>query len=65
MIGPGKYDDICTQVREATKAEGIVLIVINGEHGGGFSVQAPLVYHLRLPELLRNVADEIERAGCV
>ena len=28
---PGKYDDLCTGVREVAKAEGTVLIILNGE----------------------------------
>ena len=39
MFGPGKYDELCTAAREETKAVGVVLIVIDGEHGNGFSCQ--------------------------
>jgi hypothetical protein len=37
--GPGKYDDACTAAREATEAAGVILIVLGGQHGSGFSVQ--------------------------
>lgn len=59
-IGPGKYDAHATAAREATRAGGVVLIVIDGAHGAGFSVQATAAVTLRLPELLRTVADMIE-----
>lgn len=38
--GPGKYDDVCTLVRETTKAQAAVVLVLNGDRGSGFSVQA-------------------------
>lgn len=60
MIGPGKYDDLCTAAREQAKAEGAILIIINGEHGGGFSCQTTLETALKLPRILRDMADDIE-----
>lgn len=59
--GPGKYDAECTRVRDATNADGVILIVIGGTLGQGFSVQAPLEVIARLPETLRDVANQIER----
>lgn len=61
MLGPGKYDDECTKVREATKSRGVLLAVFDGSKGHGFSVQADLETTLRLPEILRFIADQIER----
>ncbi|MGA7807863.1 hypothetical protein [Bradyrhizobium sp.] len=63
MIGPGKYDTQCTWVRKELQAEGVILLVIGGKHGAGFSVQASLKLILELPRLLRDVADEIEKRG--
>lgn len=60
-IGPGKYDDHATQVRTATGADAVVVIVVNGDKGSGFSVQTNAAMTLRLPELLRIMADDIER----
>jgi hypothetical protein len=62
-IGPGKYDDECTHVRLETKAAGVLLIVIDGEHGSGFSCQADVVTTLMLPELLETVARRLRRDG--
>ncbi len=61
--GPGKYDDACTAARLATDAAGVVLIVLGGKQGSGFSVQVEgedLTW--ALPALLRSVADQIEAA---
>ena len=59
-IGPGAYDDICTEIRERTKAGAVILIVAGGDRDEGFSMQAPLVFSLKLPSILRAVADSIE-----
>jgi hypothetical protein len=59
-IGPGKYDDLCTLVREKAKARAVIVIIIGGEHGEGFSVQTedPFII-LRLPLVLERVAASI------
>jgi hypothetical protein len=36
------------------------LIVFGGEHGDGFSMQATLEHTLKLPQMLREIADKIE-----
>jgi len=59
MEGPGKYDDLCTFVREQAKADAAIVIVFNGEKGSGFSVQAPLAVALSLAETLSNIATDI------
>ena len=58
-MGPGKYDPYVTDIREKTGAYGVVLIVLGGEHGNGFSVQADGDTTLRLPELLEQMAADI------
>jgi len=62
-LGPGKYDDLCTYVREQAKADGALVIVINGTRGVGFSCQADLQTTLLLPELLENIAKQIRESG--
>lgn len=59
-LGPGKYDDWCTKVREETQAEGVILVVIGGEKGSGFSCQLTLEDLSGIPVVLRTIADEIE-----
>jgi hypothetical protein len=39
QMATGKYDDLCTYVREQTKADGVVVIVVGGDKGHGFAVQ--------------------------
>lgn len=64
MLGPGKYDDILTEVRELVgvgdEAGGaVILIVIGGKRGNGFCVQADLEHTLMLPDMLEHVAREM------
>lgn len=58
--GPGKYDDLCTAARDGAKAKGAILLVVEGDRGSGFSVQAPLRIIVSLPNILRTMADQIE-----
>ena len=57
---PGKYDDLCTYVRETAKATGAIVVVTDGESGHGFSVQGDLAFILGISKMLRVIADEIE-----
>ena len=62
-LGPGKYDDVCTEIREKTKAEGVIVLVIGGERGSGFSCQADIFNTAMLPATLRSIADQIEQSS--
>lgn len=57
--GPGKYDVLTTMVREGAKARGVVVIVVEGVQGSGFSIQAEPEVVATLPELLELMAKEI------
>jgi hypothetical protein len=60
-VGPGKYDNECTQIMHRTSADAVVLIVTGGDRGHGFSVTWNLSKGFPdLPTILRKVADEIE-----
>jgi hypothetical protein len=64
-IGPGKYDVEATMVMRRTQAAGVLLIILEGDKGNGFSlasfdVQATLDITLTLPKLLREMADQID-----
>jgi hypothetical protein len=62
-LGPGKYDDLCTYVREKAKADAAIVIVVGGPKGHGFSCQADLLTTAALPELLETLAKQIREAG--
>ena len=59
-IGPGKYDEEATWVREQTHAQGVIVVVFGGDRGEGFAAQLDLRYTETLPQILRNIADQIE-----
>lgn len=59
-IGPGKYDDLCTYVREQAKAQGAIILVLGGEQGEGFCCQADLAVTAALPQILRHIADTMQ-----
>jgi enoyl-CoA hydratase/carnithine racemase len=60
-MGPGKYDDLATYVRDTAKARGVLVIVLDGEKGSGFSCQTDVQTLIGLPAMLRDVADNIEK----
>lgn len=62
-MGPGKYDALASIVRTRAAAAGVIVIVLDGKRGSGFSVQATAEVTARLPEILRVMADEIEHDG--
>jgi hypothetical protein len=61
MDAPGKYHDICTYARETAKADGAILIIINGEHGQGMDTQLPPEMESKIPDILRYAAYLIEQ----
>jgi hypothetical protein len=62
-LGPGKYDDEVTALRERFHAAGVVLIVIGGDRGQGFCAQLPLAHTLMIADMLESVAREIRASG--
>jgi len=69
--GPGKYDDVCTAARleagvdVAGRGGGVVLMVLGGKLGTGFSVQADLRTLAQLPNILESIAAQLRAAGPV
>ncbi len=65
--GPGRYDDLCTYVRERARADAAVVIVLGGSVGSGFSLQCAecCAADLRrqLPSILEHITAQI-RADC-
>lgn len=67
-MGPGKYDELCTLVREKTgigltRGGAVAVLVIGGERGSGFSVQADPEHARLLPDLLEDIARQIRADG--
>ncbi len=60
--GPGKFDVLCTYVREKAGAEGAAIVVIDSDASNvGFSVQCPRDHYQKLAAVFRHIANEIER----
>lgn len=60
--GAGKYDELCTKVREEAKADGAIVIVFNGVLGCGFSVQSPPEITAKLPDIFEDIAKQIRES---
>lgn len=60
MIGAGKYDAACAEAGRLCGATGCILIVVDGQHGPGFSAHLTGEMVLKIPTALRQVADQIE-----
>jgi hypothetical protein len=59
-IGAGKLDDWCTTIREATGAEGVIIITHGRtQEARGFSAQLTLPAQLALPDILEEIARQI------
>ena len=61
-LGPGKYDNLCTIVRKRAQAAAAIVIVVGGNRGHGFSVQANETAALALPAILEQIASEMRRS---
>ena len=65
MTGGGRYGDLCEGTLIQAKADGVVLLVLGGVHGNGFSIAAKVGEDrnvlVQLPEILRDVAASIEK----
>ncbi len=61
MFGPGKYDELLIESLKKVKALRGVLIVLDGEKGPGFSAKLADVDFIKMPNTLRNIANQIEK----
>ena len=60
--GPGKYDKVCTDVREKTNAKAAIVLVIDGDSGTGFSCQGAPDTTAQLPGILETMARQIRES---
>jgi hypothetical protein len=59
--GPGKYDDLCTYVREQSNARAACVIVWGGNKGHGFACQITDPAMIQsLPEMLEDIARQMK-----
>lgn len=57
---PGIYDDLCTRARIETQAQGVVVVVIKGNLGSGFSVQVEDESQIPLlADIFEDIAGQI------
>lgn len=61
MKGPGRYDDLATRARKDASASAVILVILGGSKGSGFSVQSRTDIAPRaVAMILRDMADRIE-----
>jgi hypothetical protein len=65
-LGPGKYDDITSRVRAAVgitdeTGGGVLVIVLGGDRGNGFSCQADIATTLMIPDILEDVIKQMRQ----
>lgn len=62
-MGPGKYDKECEAALQATRGDCVLLIVLGGNRGSGFSMSATIHgFGVDVPKILRETADQIEQS---
>lgn len=60
--GPGKYNDLCVEAMEKAKAKCAIVIIMDGEHGNGFSVNATSPDYIHaLPKMLMVMAMKVQQ----
>lgn len=58
--GPGKYDEESSRLQEKYQAEGVIVIVVGGSKGEGFSVTGTVEFAMVMPQMLRYMAEQLE-----
>lgn len=61
-MGPGKYDDLATYVREQAQATGVIVIVVGGNKGAGFAQQW-MARESDMPGMLRTQASALRQVA--
>lgn len=60
MTDPGKYDAVAKLVRITTGADAVMVAVLGGSNGSGFSFHGPNDDLAKMPQILRDIAAEME-----
>lgn len=58
--GGSVYYDECLEIQQRLEADGVLLIVANGKKGNGFAAAMTPDLVLKIPAVLRKMADDIE-----
>lgn len=57
---PGIYDDLCTNLRQETDADAVIIIIVNGSRGNGISLQSLGTEPInQIPKLLERLIDQV------
>jgi hypothetical protein len=60
--GPGKYDAECQKVFFDVEAQTVLMVVVRGNKGNGFSViSTDMGLVVKMPGMLRDIADQLQR----
>ncbi len=57
----GLFDLVCSEVQQTTDARCAAVVVIGGASGSGYSIAGSFDAQLLLPDILRKMADVLER----
>jgi hypothetical protein len=62
-VNKGQYDDICESICQQVAIDrvggGVLVVVIGGDRGSGFSCHSDFASILHMPRLLEQIADKI------
>lgn len=56
-----KYSALCTEIREKYRAAGVVLMILGGDEGSGFLIQADDNAQAQIPEFLELAANKMRQ----
>lgn len=60
-LGRGKYGGIAEELLVRFRARGIILAILDGEHGNGIEVDGPATLHRGVPDFLEAIAKDIRK----
>lgn len=56
---PGRFSELAADVKEATGATCVALVIIDAAGNGGYSIAGPLEAQLLIPPTLEQVAEQL------
>ena len=58
---PSLYTKLCLHVMKKAKAQGAMVIIVEGTNGNGFALKGSPFVHQVMPAFLRRLADGLEK----